>query len=361
MRPKIAVIGSGPSGFFLADTLSRRDDVDVDLFEKLTLPYGLVRYGVAPDHPGTKEVARVFDRVARRQNVRYFGGVEVGTAVTVDSLSRAYGTVVVATGADRGLFAAFPGSETRPDNVTAFDFMRAVNGHPEVAGLRLPRQVKSVAIIGAGNVAVDVARILCGGADRLEGAHPCPAFQRWFRNQCLESVAILCRAGPDAVRYSPAMYDELTAVSNAHPGPKPEQRFWTRPVAYDRGILFVKAAEDKSGFLAVDLIIHAVGQRPFAVPGLPGFAEDGGIRHRQGWVDGMGNVFAHGWAAGDMSAAIHDCRAAAKRAAPIILEHLCRRPGGHPGLDADQIATWTGCAPLRWGDWDRAGIQIEEG
>ncbi|MBB3066986.1 FAD-dependent oxidoreductase [Limibacillus halophilus] len=354
MMRRIAIVGSGPAGFFLADALSKSGSVGVDLFERLTCPYGLVRYGVAPDHPATKEVMRIFDRVATRDNVRFYGGVNIGADITVADLCDVYEIVVIATGADSGRLAQFPGAEVRPDNVTAFDLMRAVNGHPNAAGLRLPNDVRSVAIIGAGNVAIDVARVLCREPERLRKWNTATGFLNWLEQQKIRWVDILCRCAPEGARFAPAMYDELVRVSSERNGTLVRFRYNTVPSAYDRRTLSIRTAHGIDSFIPADLVIHAIGQRAGAIPGLPVDAVSGAVQHREGWVVGDDSVFVQGWAAGALGTAIPDCRVAAKRVAPEILARLDRGTGILCGFDTAAILNRIGRVPINWEDWSRA-------
>jgi ferredoxin--NADP+ reductase len=168
----VAVVGSGPSGFYAAGALLDHADLDVriDMFERLATPWGLVRFGVAPDHPKIKSVSGVYAQIAARESFRFFGNVEVGHAndgvVTRTELVRRYDAVIWAVGtpADRAL--GIPG-EDLPGSVAAVDFVGWYNGHPDYADLTFDLSCERAVVIGNGNVALDVARILCSPVDRL--------------------------------------------------------------------------------------------------------------------------------------------------------------------------------------------------
>jgi ferredoxin--NADP+ reductase len=164
---RIALIGSGPSGFYTTEALFRSGTpVAVDMFERLPVPYGLVRFGVAPDHPKLKQVTATFDRIARTPGFRFVGGVTVGRDVTVDELRDSYDAVVMATGADVSRSLGIEG-EALPGSHHAGDFVAWYNGHPDFGDLGFDLDHQAATIIGHGNVALDVARILAKTADEL--------------------------------------------------------------------------------------------------------------------------------------------------------------------------------------------------
>ncbi|MYG51532.1 MAG: pyridine nucleotide-disulfide oxidoreductase [Rhodospirillaceae bacterium] len=160
MTLRVAIVGSGPSGFYTAESLLRSvDDVEIDIVERLPTPYGLIRSGVAPDHAKTKNVARSYEKTARDPRVRYFGNVTLGEDIGLDALRGMYDAVVLATGAaiDRSL--GIPGDDKKGVLGVAA-FVGWYNGHPDFRDLDPPLDTEAVAVIGVGNVAVDVARVL---------------------------------------------------------------------------------------------------------------------------------------------------------------------------------------------------------
>src|SRR2546427_11186000 len=164
---RVAVVGSGPAGFFAADALLSADvPVEVDLFERLPTPWGLVRLGVAPDHPELKAASRAFEKTAAREGFRFFGNVEVGADVTHDELLRLYDAVVYTVGAQTDRRLGIPGEEL-PGSWAATEFVAWYNGHPDYQHLEFDLSNERAVVIGNGNVAVDVARILARTEDEL--------------------------------------------------------------------------------------------------------------------------------------------------------------------------------------------------
>jgi len=158
---RVAVIGSGPAGFYAADALLKSEEpvVEVDVIERLPTPWGLVRLGVAPDHPNIKSVSRAFERIAARPGFRFFGNVEVGSDVTHEELAGAYDAIVYAVGAQTDRQLGIPGEEL-PGSWPATAFVAWYNGHPDFQDLSFDLSGERAVVIGNGNVAVDVARML---------------------------------------------------------------------------------------------------------------------------------------------------------------------------------------------------------
>ena len=164
---RIAVVGSGPSGFYATEALLRSGTpLAVDMFERLPVPYGLVRFGVAPDHPKLKLVTAAFDRIATTPGFRFIGGVAVGRDVTIGELRECYDAVVLATGAAVSRTLGVPG-EDLPGSHHAGDFVAWYNGHPDYRDCDFDLDCEAATVIGHGNVALDVARILAKTADEL--------------------------------------------------------------------------------------------------------------------------------------------------------------------------------------------------
>ena len=195
MSLKIAIIGSGPSAFYTAQSLIKQNsDYDIDIIEKLFSPYGLIRYGVAPDHQSTKNVSRVFDRVLNHQNVEFFGGVEVKNSPTIDEIMNIYDAVVIATGMikdkDLGI------SKNKTGYYGATEFVNWYNGHPEFKELNPNLNIETAIIIGNGNVAIDCARILVKTIDELEKTDISDYALNTLKNSSLKTVHIVGRRGP---------------------------------------------------------------------------------------------------------------------------------------------------------------------
>src|SRR5437588_3218595 len=158
--PRVAIVGSGPAGFYAAGALLSADvPVEVDMFERLPTPWGLVRLGVAPDHPKLKTVSKAFERIAERPGFRFLGNVEVGRDVAHEDLARLYDAVVYAVGAQTDRRLGIPG-EGLPGSWAATEFVAWYNGHPDYQELDFDLNVERAVVIGVGNVALDVARML---------------------------------------------------------------------------------------------------------------------------------------------------------------------------------------------------------
>ena len=157
----VAVIGAGPAGIYASDILSKSGlDVNIDLFERLPAPYGLVRYGVAPDHPRIKQIIVALYKILQRGDIRLLGNVEIGRDVTIDDLHAHYDAIIIATGADRDAPLNIPGVDL-PQSYGAADFVSWYDGHPDYPRT-WPLEAKSVAVLGVGNVALDVSRVELG-------------------------------------------------------------------------------------------------------------------------------------------------------------------------------------------------------
>ena len=207
MTHRIAIVGAGPSGCYLAQALLKaRTDLRVDLIDALPVPYGLVRYGVAPDHQGTKAVTRQFARVFERQGARFFGNVHVGRDVGIDQLAEAYDVVVFAAGlsADRRL--GVPGDDAECI-VGAGALTRSLNGHPDADPL--PDLGKNPLIIGNGNVAIDVLRLLAKQPEELAGSDLGKQPTRWLVESGIETIKIVGRSRATRAKFDPVMIREL--------------------------------------------------------------------------------------------------------------------------------------------------------
>jgi ferredoxin/flavodoxin---NADP+ reductase len=155
---EIAVVGAGPAGLYAAAELAERwPGARVDVFDRMPVPFGLVRYGIAPDHVRTKRVTDLLRRTLERSNVRFLGGVEIGSGLPVEDLARCYDSIVLATGAPQSARLGIAG-EGLPGSMAAVDFMAWANAHPDATAPAL--DCPAAAIVGAGNVALDVARLL---------------------------------------------------------------------------------------------------------------------------------------------------------------------------------------------------------
>lgn len=209
---QVAIIGSGPSGFYTADALLKSGHaVLIDLFDRLPTPFGLVRGGVAPDHPKTKSVVAVFDRLARNPGVRFFGNVEVGRDIGIEDLRAHYDVVVLACGAGQNRPLGIPG-ENLPGSYHAAGFVGWYNGHPDFRDLPVDLSTDSAMVVGNGNVAIDVCRILGSPINRLArtdiAAHALDA----LADSRIRDIYLVGRRGPAQVKFTNAELRELGAI-----------------------------------------------------------------------------------------------------------------------------------------------------
>lgn len=211
---RVAVVGAGPAGFYATDKLLRAGGFEVELFDKLPTPWGLVRAGVAPDHPKIKSVTRVFEKTARLEGFRFHGNVEVGSDITHAELLDHHHAVIYTYGAALDRRLGIPG-EDLPGSVPATDFVAWYNGHPDAAGhefdLRGPRAV----VIGNGNVALDVARMLMLTREELQVTDTADAAIEAISQSGIEEVVVLGRRGPAQAAYTTPELRELGEMRDA--------------------------------------------------------------------------------------------------------------------------------------------------
>jgi NADPH-dependent glutamate synthase beta subunit-like oxidoreductase len=212
----IAIIGSGPAGCYLADHLLRLvPNASIDILEKLPVPFGLIRYGVAPDHQNTKNVARLFDRLLSRDRVSFFGNVEVGRDVKLNELLSLYDAVILATGAALDRRLGIP-SENLAGVIGSGAFVGWYNGHPHGKPPTV-HGVRSAVVIGNGNVAIDVARVLSKRGEELSGSDLPHAVLEWLNAQPLEKIHIVGRRSAADARFNDHELAELGALQRAKP------------------------------------------------------------------------------------------------------------------------------------------------
>ena len=212
---RVAIIGSGPAGFYTVSNLLKQDGfvVEIDMFEKLPTPFGLVRAGVAPDHQKDKSVTRAYDKSAASPAFRFFGNVEFGRHVHLDDLRRHYHQVVFATGAQEDRPLNIPGEDAIGSH-PATDFVAWYNGHPDYADHEFDLEANSVAIIGLGNVAIDVARMLCKSVDELRSTDMADHALSALSSSKIKTVTILGRRGPAQAAFTPEEIREIGALEH---------------------------------------------------------------------------------------------------------------------------------------------------
>ena len=235
---RVAVVGSGPAGLYTAEALVKQAallptpvTIKVDVLDRLPTPYGLVRYGVAPDHKSIKSVANYLRRVLESPGVTFVGGVHFGTDVTREDLLKVYDAVVYATGAMRDRRLAIPGEEL-PGSYAATDFVNWYCGHPDVDPGAFTLDAESAAVIGVGNVAVDVARILARDPAELEQTDIPEPVMAALRASKVREVHVIGRRGPAQAKFTTKELRELGELGGVHVSAHPAELDLTD--GYDR-------------------------------------------------------------------------------------------------------------------------------
>ena len=398
-----AVIGSGPAGFYTAEALAKAygDDARIDIIDKLPVPYGLIRFGVAPDHQSIKAVSRRYDKVAEGGTVRFVGNVAVGEAVTIAGLMRLYDAVILATGAPNDRKLGIPGEELA-GVVGSAAFVGWYNGHPDFAELEPPLDGAAAAVIGNGNVALDVARILSKTRAEFEGsdivAHALDALDA----SAIRTITIVGRRGPHQIAMTPKELGELGHLDAAVPHVEPEDLpqaeadgaldpgarksvahlrefaephddkpkhiefdFFARPVAIEgdgraERLVVERTALDDQGqsvgtgetyAIPASLIVSCIGYQTPRIDGVP-YDERGGKFANDGGVIGDG-LYCVGWARRGPSGTIGTNRPDGYEVAELIAAAMpptggADKPGGS-GLDA--LLAGRGVRPTSFDDW----------
>jgi ferredoxin/flavodoxin---NADP+ reductase len=215
-RPlRVAILGAGPTGFYAADHLLRSAlVVEVDLIDRLPTPYGLVRLGVAPDHQKIKFVTTAFDKVAANPRFRFYGGVELGKDVTVADLRAHYHQIVYCTGAQTDRRMGIPGEDLAGSH-PATEFVAWYNGHPDYRHCEFDLSQERVAVVGVGNVAVDVVRILCRTPQELATTDIADYALETLRRSRVKEVYLLGRRGPAQAAFTNPEIKELGELADA--------------------------------------------------------------------------------------------------------------------------------------------------
>ena len=414
-RHRVAIVGTGPAGFFAAQALTklRGFPVSIDLFDRLPTPFGLVRAGVAPDHQNIKAVARTFTRTAERaEGLRFFGGVRVGSDLTVDELSARYDAVIWAVGAEGGRELGVPG-EALPGVEPACCFVYWYNGHPDYADRAVDlSRVRRVVVVGNGNVALDVARVLSHRTETLAATDIADPALAALRDSDVEEVVLLGRRGPAQAAFTLAELREIAHLDGvafsvdpdgqaaaqaalADPALDPNQRrilelladpprsegprrivarFFTSPVAFDgegavqRVQLVRNTLEPAGGRLRavptgapwwepVDLVLTAIGYRGPGVPGLP----FDGTRHQIPSADGrvldapggapLPGHYVTGWARRGPTGVVGTNRPDAREVVATLWADLQDRPPKDGPGDVAELLAERGVDWRTWADW----------
>lgn len=212
MAGKIAIVGAGPSGCFVAQALlKKRADLDVDILDAMPVPFGLIRYGVAADHQGTKAISRQFARVFEKQGARFFGNVTVGHDLSVDDLLEAYDAVVLAVGLSGDRKLGVPG-ESLTGIYGSASFTRSLYEHPDASAL--PALGRSPVIVGNGNVALDILRIIIKSPDDLAGSDLGEVPTEWHGSSAAQTITIVGRGPALRAKFDTVMIQELSKLRN---------------------------------------------------------------------------------------------------------------------------------------------------
>ena len=213
-----AVIGSGPAGFYTTEALAKAygEGARIDILDRYPVPYGLIRFGVAPDHQSLKAVSKRYDKVAETQEVGFVGNVAVGRDVSVDELLELYDAVILAIGAPHDRKLGIPG-ENLPGVIGSAEFVGWYNGHPDFADLNPPLDGTHAAVIGNGNVALDVARILSKTRAEFEGSDIVGHALEALESSSIRTITILGRRGPHQIAMTPKELGELGHLDAAVP------------------------------------------------------------------------------------------------------------------------------------------------
>ena len=214
----IAIVGSGPAGYYTAEAAVKKwgDEARIDVFDMLPVPFGLIRTGVAPDHQSIKGVSRRYEKTAIGDTVRFVGNIAIGRDVSIEELQSLYDAVILATGAPKDRLLRIDGSDAE-NVIGSAAFVGWYNGHPEFANLNPDLSGRYAVVVGMGNVALDVARILSKTEDEFAGSDIVTHALDALRNSRLESVTILGRRGPHQIMMTPKELGELMQLERASP------------------------------------------------------------------------------------------------------------------------------------------------
>ena len=216
---KVVIVGAGPAGYFAAQALQNQQNEDrtfaIDMIERLPTPWGLVRSGVAPDHPKIKTVSKVFEKIAADPNFRLFANVEIGSEISVAQLKEKYDAVVIATGSHLGKSLGIPG-EDLPGSLSAADFVPWYNSHPDYVDVKVPLDCDTAVVIGAGNVAMDVARMLALEPSELDPTDTADHAIDAFKASAVRDVYISARRGPEHAAFTSPELRELPKLEHTN-------------------------------------------------------------------------------------------------------------------------------------------------
>ena len=213
----IAIIGSGPAGMFSAMSLQQAENdaikFNIDIFEKLPIPWGLVRTGVAPDHQNIKKITEIFEKIAGHQRIRLFCNFEVGNHISLKELREHYDATILAIGASKKKLLNIPG-ENLKNSFSSVEITSWYNSHPEFSELEVDLEIKTAVIIGAGNVAIDLCRILAKKTSELKSTDINPRALKTLEKSQIEELFLISRRGPEHVSFSRNELRELSEIDS---------------------------------------------------------------------------------------------------------------------------------------------------
>ena len=363
---KIAIVGAGPAGYFAAQALQNLQSEElqftIDMIERLPTPWGLVRSGVAPDHPKIKTVSKVFEKVATAGNFRLFGGVELGTDISIEQLQDMYDAVVIATGSAVGKKLGIPG-EDLPGSLSAAEFVPWYNAHPDFHGVDVPLNCETAVVIGAGNVAMDVARMLALEPSELDPTDTADHAIDALKESAIREVVISARRGPEHAAFTSPELRELpklehtnvlinkpdieAAITRAGDAIEKDTKRTLEsmllisekePPSHDRTmkfqflatpveikgagkveeVVFQKTGSDEKFTVKCGLVITAIGYEAKNIPGIP--YERGKVLNTDGHV--KENLFVVGWAKRGPSGVIGTNKSDASDVMKLLVEDL---------------------------------------
>ena len=363
---KVAIVGAGPAGYFAAQALQnlQTDDLQftIDMIERLPTPWGLVRSGVAPDHPKIKTVSKVFEKVATAGNFRLFGGVELGTDISIEQLREMYDAVVIATGSAIGKKLGIPG-EDLPGSLSAAEFVPWYNAHPDFHSVEVPLDCETAIVIGAGNVAMDVARMLALEPSELDPTDTADHAIAALKKSTIREVVISARRGPEHAAFTSPELRELPKLEHtnvlinesdieaaiARAGDSIEKdtksnldamllisekeatshdrtmkfQFLATPIEIKGAnkveeVVFQKTGSEEKFTVKCGLVITAIGYEAASIPGIP--YERGKVVNTDGRVDE--NLYVVGWAKRGPSGVIGTNKSDASDAMKLLVEDL---------------------------------------
>jgi ferredoxin--NADP+ reductase len=262
-RPlRVAIVGAGPAGIYAADVLMKSDTpVSIDLYERQPAPFGLIRYGVAPDHPRIKGIVKALHQVLSKPEIRLLGNVEYGVDIKLDDLRRYYDGVVFTTGAEKDRDLEIPGID-KAGSFGGAEFVSWFDGHPDVPR-EWPLEARSIAVIGAGNVGLDVARMLSKTADELLVTEIPDNVYQGLKGSPVEEVHVFARRGPAQAKFTPLELRELDHSPNVEVLVNPED------IEYDDGSVAAINSDNQTKLVVRELekyalrtSEHGLGERP---------------------------------------------------------------------------------------------------